>query len=345
MALFLLSGSALVAIQMRSQSLVYFMIFFVAILVSRQERQIRSTALLCLVLVACSVFLWPGYRYLVTGQGFLPNTSYLALVYALRYNVHPSDALVARLSTLPLPSSLPTERLVGQGIDYMDAATIGEHLRASGFDDTAAKAEVLRAAWAVRLDSPEVILNQLRLPLLSIGMKSPVFMGDPDKAIHRGFTRQTYAHHAAYWEKWEAGTLQDSYSNELDAIVKFSRENAGLYDAQTVENFERTLRPFLVDHPVTIRDPLGLLSMPSDLWLLGWSLALCMLWKSHRTLVVMLLALVLATYVMSVNLPVANARYAYPLLPLYTIGFVIALEYLVARVSPRISGGLQSVGR
>lgn len=345
MPLLLLSGSALVAIQVRSQSLAYVLIFFTAILVTRHERQIRSTALLCLALVACSVFAWPGYRYLATGQGFLPNTSYLALVHALRYNVHPSDALVARLRTFPLPSSLPAERLASQGIDYMDAATIGEHLRASGFDDTAAKAEVLRAAWAVRIDSPGVILNQLRLPLLSIGMKYPVFMGDPDKAIHRGFTSQTYAHHAAYWEKWEAGTLRDSYSEELDAIVKFSKENAGLYDAQAVEHFERTIRPFLVDHPVTLRDPLGLVSMPSDLWLLGWSLALCLLWKSHRTLVLMLLALVLATYVMSVSLPVANARYAYPFLPLYTIGLVIALESLVASVSPRMSRGLLSVGR
>ncbi|HKT35409.1 MAG TPA: hypothetical protein VJR03_11305 [Nitrospira sp.] len=345
MPLFLLSGAALVAIQVRSQSLVYFLIFFMGILVSGQEKRIRSTALLCLLFVTCSVLLWPGYRYLVTGQGFLPNTSYLALVHALRYNVHPSDALIARLNTLPLPSSLPAERLAGQGIDYMDAARIGEHLRANGLDDRAAKAEVLKAAWAVRIDSPEVIVNQLRLPLLSIGMKYPVFMGDPDRAIHRGFTSQTYAHHAAYWEQWEAGTLRNSYSDELDAIVKFSQENAGLYDAQSVEKFERRLRPFLVDHAVGLRDPLGLLHVPSDLWLLGWSLALCTLWKSHRTLVGMLIALVLATYVMSVSLPVGNARYAYPLLPLYTIGLVIALESLMACVSARLSRRLQSVGR
>jgi hypothetical protein len=245
----------------------------------------------------------------------------------------------------PLPSSLPAERLASEGIDYMDAAAIGEHLRARGFDDTEAKAEVLKAAWAVRIDSPEVVLSQLRLPLLSIGMKYPVFMGDPDKAIHRGYTNHTYANHAAYWEKWEAGTLRDNYSQELDAIVRFSKENAGLYDAQAVENFERSLRPFLVDHPASLRDPLGLLHVPSDLWLLGWGLALSVLWKTHRMLVGILAALVLATYLMSVSLPVANARYAYPLLPLYTIGFVIALEYLLACVSPRVSRGLQSVGK
>ena len=343
--LFLLSGAALVAIQVRSQSLVYFLIFFIAVLVSRHERQIRSTSLLCLLFVTCSVLLWPGYRYLVTGQGFLPNTSYLALEYALRYNVHPSDAVVARLRTFPLPSSLTPERLASQGIDYIESAAIGEHLRASGFDDTAAKAEVLKAAWAVRIDSPEVIVNQLRLPLLSIGMKYPVFMGDPDRAIHRGFTSQTYSRHAAYWEQWEAGTLRNSYSDELDAIVKFSQENAGLYDAQAGENLAKRLRPFLVDHPVRLRDPLGLIHVPSDVWLLGWGLALCTMWKRHRMLVGMLIALVLATYVMSLSLPVGNARYAYPLLPLYTIGLVIALESLMASVSPRISRRLQSIGR
>jgi hypothetical protein len=235
--------------------------------------------------------------------------------------------------------------LASRGIDYTEAAAIGAHLRASGLADADAKAEILKAAWTVRTDSPDVIVNQLRLPLLSIGIKYPVFMGDPDKVIHRGFTNQTYARHAAYWEEWEAGTLRESYSEELDAIVKFSNENASLYDAHAVESFERSLRPFLVDHPRTLRDPLALLQVPSDLWLLGWGLALWTLWKSHRLLVGILIAPVLTTYVMSVSLPVANARYAYPLLPLYTIGLVIALEYLVDSVSPRMLRRLRPVGR
>jgi hypothetical protein len=343
--LFILTASALIAIQVRSQSLVYVLIFFLAILLSRQEKPVRSTALLCVAFVVCGVCLWPAYRYLVTGQLFLPNTSYLALVHALRYNVHPTDALVTRLMTFPLPSTVPADRLVSQGIDYMDAARIGEHLRAGGVDDTAAKAEILKAAWAVRTDSPEVILNQLRLPLLSIGMKYPVFMGDPERVIHRGFTNRTYADHTAYWEKWEGGTLRDNYSEELDAIVKFSKANAGLYEAHAVDQLERSLRPFVVDHPISVRDPLGLLDVPSDVWLLGWGLGLWTLWKSHRMLVGVLVAVVLSTYVMSVSLPVGNARYAYPLLPLYTIGLVIALESLVGCLSARMTSRLESAGR
>jgi hypothetical protein len=342
--LFLLTASALIAIQVRSQSLVYVLIFFLAILLSREEKAVRSTALLCVAFVGASVLLWPAYRYLVTGQLFLPNTSYLALAHALRYNVHPSDALVARLKTVPLPSSVPEDRLVSQGIDYMDAAMIGEHLRASGYDDTAAKTEVLKAAWAVRTDSPEALLNQVRLPLLSIGMKYPVFVGDPERVVHRGFTNRAYAHHVAYWEKWEGGTLRNDYTEELDAIVKFAKANAALYEAQAVENFERSLRPFVVDHPVSVRDPLGLLDVPSDLWLLGWGMGLWTLWKGHRMLVGVLVAVVLFTYLLSVSLPVGNARYAYPLLPLYTIGLVIALESLIASLLARTPSRLQSAG-
>ena len=343
--LFILSASAVAAIQVRSQSMVYFLIFFVTILLSRDERSVRSVTWACLAFVLCSLFVWPAYRFLVTGHAFLPNTSYLALAHALRYNVHPSDALIARLKTFPLPSTLPAERLAAEGLDYMDAAAIGRHLRATGLNDAAAKAEVMKAAWAVRTESLEVMVNQLRLPLLSIGMKYPVFMGAPDTVIHRGFTNRRYADHASYWEQWEGGTLRNNYSEELDTIVQFSKENAALYDVHVVENLERTLRPFLVDHPVSVRDPLGLLQVPSDLWLLGFGLALWTLWKSHRLLVGMLGALVLATYVMSVSLPVGNARYAYPLLPLFTIGLVIGLEYLVASVSPRVSRRLQSVAR
>ena len=74
----ILSASAVVAIQVRTQSMVYFLIFILAVLLSRHERPIRSATLLCLVVVVCSVFVWPAYRFLVTGQAFLPNTSYLA---------------------------------------------------------------------------------------------------------------------------------------------------------------------------------------------------------------------------------------------------------------------------
>ena len=335
-ALLILSASAIIAIQVRSQSVVYFAIFLVAILLSRHERPLRSAAWLCLVAVTCSVFLWPAYRFYVTGQAFLPNTSYLALAHALRYNVHPSDALVARLKLLPLPGTTPADRLASHGMDYMDAAAIGAHLRASGMDETQAKWEVMKAAWAVRTDSPEVMMTQLRLPLLSIGTKYPVFMGNPDKVIHRGFTNRTYAHHARYWEQWEAGTLREDYSQELDTVVKFSKDNAALYDASVVDDFERSVRPFLADHPVSMRDPLGLLHVPSDVWFLGWAVGLWMIWKMNRMLAGILMLSVLATYVMSVSVPVGNARYAYPLLPLYMIGLVIGLEHLLAWVSPRM---------
>lgn len=336
MPLFILSASAIIAIQVRSQSMAYFVIFFFAILLSRHERPLRSTAWLCLVAVLCSVFLWPAYRFHVTGQAFLPNTSYLALAHALRYNVHPSDVVLARLNTLSLPATLPSERLASHGIDYMDAAAIGTHLRTLGMDDTQAKFEIMKAAWAVRTDSPEVMMTQLRLPLLSIGMKFPVFMGHPDKVIHRGFTNRTYAHHAAYWEKWEGGTLREDYSQELDTVVKFSKDNGALYDASVVDDLERSVRPFLADHPVSLRDPLGLLHVPSDVWFLGWGIGLCIIWKMNRMLAGILMASMLATYVMSASVPVGNARYAYPLLPLYIIGLVIGLEHLLACVSPRM---------
>jgi hypothetical protein len=87
-----------------------------------------------------------------------------------------------------------------------------------------------------------------------------------------------------------------------------------------------------------------LLDVPSDLWLLGWGMGLWTLWKGHRMLVGVLVAVVLFTYLLSVSLPVGNARYAYPLLPLYTIGLVIALESLIASLLARTPSRLQSAG-
>ena len=130
--------------------------------------------------------------------------------------------------------------------------------------------------------------------------------------------------------------MRNNYSEELDTIVKFAKENVGLYDTDVVEHLDRRLRPFLVDHPVGLRDPLGLLQVPTDVWLLGWATAVCVVWRRNRMLAGILVAPVLATYLMSVSLPVGNARYAYPLLPLYMIGLVIGLEHLLACVSPRM---------
>lgn len=130
--------------------------------------------------------------------------------------------------------------------------------------------------------------------------------------------------------------MREDYSQELDTVVKFSKDNVALYDASVVGNFERSVRPFLADHPVSMRDPLGLLHVPSDIWFLGWGIGLYVIWKMNRMVAGILMGTVLATYVLSASVPVGNARYAYPLLPFYMIGLMIGLEHLLACVSPRM---------
>lgn len=335
---FVLTASAMVAIQIRSQSVVYFLIYFLAVLLLQSKVSSRLMMAACLVSVLCSALVWPAYRFVVTGHGFLPNTSYLALVYALRFNTAPSEAVIARMKDLSLPSALSVERLVSQGIDFGDAAEIGMHLHAIGLDDAAAKKEILSAAWVMRTDSSQVMLNQLRLPILSIGMKYPVFAGNGDTVIHRDFTRAKYAHHAAYWEKWEAGTLRDDYSEELDAIVRFAQDNRGLYDPDVVTRLEESLRPYLVNHPLWLRDPLRLQQIPYDLWVLGGFVGVWVMWRKSRMLAGSLIAVIVATYCMSVSVPVGNARYSYPVMPLYVAGFMMSQEFLFASISRRLQG-------
>ncbi len=340
-----LTSSAIIAIQFRSQSVLYFVICFLAVLGALQGRAARAMWGACLAVVVCSVFLWPVYRLSMIGQWFLPNTSYLSLTYALRFNIDPSLAVVDRLKELSLPANVSAEKLKSQGIDFMDAAGIGESLRRGGMSDAGAKAEVLKAAWAVRTDSPAVVINQLRIPLLSIGVKYPVFLGDPAAVIHRGFTNATYARHVDYWEQWEGGTLQDDYAGELDTLVTFSKNSQGLYDLAVTERFERSLRPFLVTSPVGFRDPLSLIHVSSDLWLIGWFVAACRLWRQYRPMVWLLVAPVGAAYLMSVTVPVGNPRYAYPFLPIYILSCAVALEYMVLHIGWRKSERLMQPAR
>jgi hypothetical protein len=261
----------------------------------------------------------------MTGHGFTPNVDYISLEAALRYNVKPSPEAMNVLRALPLPDGLSADDLVTNGMNYSDAARIGAHLRRIGFDDAAARHVLSKVARAIKWDSLDVIQNEMRLSLLSIGMKRVPFVGDPDKVIHRDLTVHRYLHHVRYWEKWEAGTLWSSYAPEFERFLTEFRRERELYDPKMVDQVERRLTPYFVDHPISVRDPLRMVGIPSELWIAGWVGALVYLGRRHIGLVILLVSPVVANYVLSLSVPIGNPRYAYPLMPMYTIGSVIFL--------------------
>jgi hypothetical protein len=230
------------------------------------------------------------------------------------------------LRALPLPDGLSADRLAANGMSYSDAALIGAHLRRIGFDDAAARNVVSKTARAVKWDSFDVVRNEMRLSLLSIGMKRGPFVGGPDTVIHRGFTVRGYLQHVRYWEKWEGGTLWSSYAPEFERFFAEFRKDRQLYDPEIVDRVEQGLAPYFVDHPISVRDPLRMVGIPSELWMAGWIGALVCLGRRHIGLAILLVFPVAANYVVSLVVPIGNPRYAYPLMPMYTIGSVIFLS-------------------
>jgi hypothetical protein len=92
-----------------------------------------------------------------------------------------------------------------------------------------------------------------------------------------------------------------------------------------VDRVEQRLAPYFVDRAISARDPLRMVGIPSELWIAGWIGALVYLGRRHLGLVVLLVSPVVANYAVSVGVPIGNPRYAYPLMPMYTIGTVIFL--------------------
>lgn len=325
-SLFFLAAAGFVGAQFRSQFALYILIFLVVLACARREPDRWLKIGVCALLVIAGALAWPVYRYGITGHAFLPNVDYIALESALRYNVRPSDAAMRALRSLPYPDGLSADGLAADGMSYRDAARIAAHLRENGFDDAAARNVLSKVARTVKWDSWTVIHNEMRLSLLSIGLKRVPFLGDPDAVIHRGFTVEGYLQHVRYWEKWEAGTLWRSYAPEFERFFGDFRSDRQQYDPEVVDRVHARLTPYFVDHSIAVRDPLRMAGIPSDLWVAGWVGALFYLGRRHLGLVVLLVSPVVANYVVSLAVPIGNPRYAYPLMPMYTIGSVLFLS-------------------
>jgi hypothetical protein len=322
----ILSAAGLVGTQVRSQFALYVLLFLAVLACARRGIGDWLKVGTCAVLVVAGALVWPVYRYAMSGHAFLPNVDYISLEAALRYNVRPSPKAMGVLRVLPLPGELSADGLAANGMSYKDAARLGAHLRSIGFDDVAARALLLRVARAVRWDSLDVIGNEMRLSLLSIGMKRVPFVGNPDRVIHRGLTVHEYLQHVRYWEKWEGGTLWRNYAPEFGRFLAEFRGDREFYNPEIVDGVERSLAPYFTDHSLSVRDPLRMGGIPAELWIAGWIGALVYLGRRNVWLVVVLASPVVANYAVSLGVPIGNPRYAYPLMPMYTIGAVIFLS-------------------
>ena len=311
--------------QVRSQFALYILLFLAVLACARRESRAWVKIGACALVVVAGALLWPAYRYAVTGHFFLPNVDYIALEAALRYNTTPSAKALSTLRALPLPHGLSAEGLAATGMNYEDAARIGAYLTSTGYDDKQARVVLSNTARALRWDSLGVIENEMRLSLLSIGMKRVPFWGNPETPIHRGFTVHAYLEHVRYWDKWEAGTLWTNYRPEFLRFLDEFRRDRDLYDPEMVDELKRKLIGYFADRSIALRDPLRMTMIPSELWIAGWIGALVYFGRWSAWAVVLLVSPVIANYVVSLGVPISNPRYAYPLMPLYTIGSVILL--------------------
>jgi hypothetical protein len=79
-----LAGSGIITSQLRSQGVIFFVIFGTVVMLAGKNGAHRLRGFICLVCVFASVLIWPVYRYAVTGHAFLPNGEYLLLCLSVQ---------------------------------------------------------------------------------------------------------------------------------------------------------------------------------------------------------------------------------------------------------------------
>jgi hypothetical protein len=123
--------------------------------------------------------------------------------------------------------------------------------------------------------------------------------------------------------------LSDDYTQEFEGLLAMSRNNRQTYDPVVVDELDRRLRRYFVDHSISLRDPLHLSEISSDIWLIGWVGGLLVFRRIHPWALVVVVVPVLVNYLTSVSVPIGNPRYGYFLFPMYQVGLVVMVARLL----------------
>jgi hypothetical protein len=283
------------------------------------------------IIAVSSALLFPGYRYLQTGQFFLPGGGINSLISASHANPQPSDKVKAVFSAADLPREIDIDRLLSDGISMTDALSIASHWRSAGLSNKEIEDQSAYLAGLLKNEQAGVQLNRWVYGMASIGMMSPLLILPKDHRVFLDYSPEKLLAHIYHYQLWHSWISADNYNRIFDVFFgSEGRDSADVFPfgAAGAETIDLAFKPYLSPLPTQIRDPLLLGRIPLDLWTLMGFLGAVYLALRAGFISVLFLCAVVPAFFVAFLFPLGNTRYSVPLLPLYLFLASIAVSYM-----------------
>lgn len=271
-------------------------------------------------LVLIGVIAFPAYRWAETGKLFLPNTGFLDLSYAIRSVPDLTETSATRLAALRGGVMFSAAEL--DRFDAFSNIAIAKDLLAKGKTEREVRMQLNAVAWSIKTQNAQAIVNQIRLPLASIGFVITSCIGPLSaKPTYRGYTAFGMCRHNLDHARWLAGLSAHSYLGDLMIFdtMYHERNNHPL----AIARLENVLRPWLYQTPRFLRDPTFSFAFGLSFDLLAWLFAASCVWlarvRQQYVMVALLVIPVFVNYVVCGVVPLGNPRYSYMLFPAYVL--------------------------
>lgn len=296
--------------------------------------------------IALGALAFPVLRWLGTGFFFLPNFAFWSVPVAIENN----PGLAADFFTgieADLPSEMTAsrlEKLTTKPMNIYDWAQIAQEMmnRGAGLDETSRSFSQL--ASALRTESTDTIVNQLALPGMALGFTRYDLLFSPDYRIRRAFDVRGLAQFNDFHYRWLSWTISPDHSPWFRDYMKRYRQRPAYFPPAHLDQYE-SVAPYLKVSGVRRKDPLGLVNVPPDVWLLAATLGLLVLLYRSPCVACLLAVPAVVSYFIMLACGIGGIRYFHLMMLVYlplTAYFVVALcEWILSGIDEVVGLGFR----
>lgn len=210
-----------VAIQFRSYMFLFSISFLILILFFHKKKWFAIIS--SILIIISSLFIFPTARWAVTKKFFMPNVDSLTVSIALWTTPKPSDTVIKLIRSLDMPPEIDKEHILKAGMYYEDAIRWALYLEKKGHSHDEIRKIIKSAAYKIRLDNMDTILNQIDLSLSSQGITKFVLFHNNDEKFALNMNKnQLRLHNINHylWLSWLAGVDYKLYLKQFMLMYK-----------------------------------------------------------------------------------------------------------------------------
>jgi hypothetical protein len=304
----------------------YFGIFIFAIYLlpfrNFNNPDFRTSLILSLALVI-SILLFPFYRYLETGEFFLPSLGMNKLQTGWWSNPIPSRDVLRKLEDFDFPENFSPASRINKGLDYNEAAAIALHWRKNGLTDIEINNRASEAGSILANDSVQVFSNRILLALTSSGFTNAYCLINKQIIVFPGYSaRKLCAHikNVYKFHSWLSAVNQHSLFDEFFGEKLTDELFKHPFDTISSRFIHEDSEEYLSEFSLRRRDPLRLGKIAPDWIILISVLTMIITTSDRRFFALMCLFVMAGNAAVNFLAPLGNPRYGYFLFPLF-IGF------------------------